>query len=181
MLPRDFSRRVTVGTCTLSASISPCSWMYPGHGLQIQVVLEETGARGFARIDTPFEKATEADIEAMLGGYQITACARCGGPRFAYEEHQGNRGELCERCFMSDLNAELKKAQEKEQRTVARRDANHKKKGYTHRVTAWVHPPRGSDYQIDVYYKGEPSKADIHAVLREKRSAELDQYTVVAL
>jgi hypothetical protein len=51
----------------------------------------------------------------------------------------------------------------------------------THRVSAWVHPAVGDDYQVDIYFKGAPSERHIQKQLRSMKSEQIDDYTIVDL
>jgi len=81
---------------------------------------------------------------------------------------------------MAKLNAEYDQVTAKERDLIARRDKRMAAKGYTHRVTAWVHAG-GDDRQIDFYVKGTPSDAFIKKALRKEGSRVLDDYSVVTL
>lgn len=165
----------------LSLNVSPCSWMYPTYGLQVQVTMAGGGNVYIHDKTLPFEKATEADLNQMFDQVRLVACTRCGKPAFDPSAHKTNRAGLCEACFVADLDVEFKKAQETENTRMKRMDAKRKKEGFTHRVDAWIHPKRGgSDYQIAIYVKGEPSEAFIKAELGKKSSVTTD-YTVTKL
>lgn len=47
MIEKTISRTRAIGAATLTATVSPCSWMYPGHGLQIQIQLAPNGGTAF--------------------------------------------------------------------------------------------------------------------------------------
>jgi hypothetical protein len=85
---------------------------------------------------------------------------------------------LCEVCFIKKSTERLNKAQAKEEKKVATRNAKMKKDGFTHVVTAWVHRG-GDDVCADIYFKGEPTSADIQRQL--KKSPVKDDYTVKLL
>jgi len=59
-------------------------------------------------------------------------------------------------------------------------DAKHKSKGYTHKVDAVIHPKcGGDDYEVTVYYVGEPSKPNVERLLA-RTSCVTDQYSISA-
>lgn len=50
-------------------------------------------------------------------------------------------------------------------------------RGFRYWVVAWVHPKGGGDdYMIDIYEGKLLNRADIHAILKKKRSSVLDDY-----
>jgi len=77
------------------------------------------------------------------------------------------------------LLEELKQIEEENNRKVAKEEQKMRKEGYTHRLTAWIHPPRGDDYSIVTYKKGNFTDMDIANALR--KSTVKDDYTVKAL
>jgi hypothetical protein len=150
MLTKDFER-ITVRDCgtALTVRISPCSWMYDGHGLQIQLQMssKDISNGGVAYIHNKalrFEDATEADIAAMVAKVGIVRCSRCQKPAFDPAIVDTNRAGLCEECFMADLNAELEEAQAAEEARMKLIDAEMLAKGMSFRVDAWIHPKAGA-------------------------------------
>ncbi len=179
----DKARELTIAydeDINLVASISPCSWMYPNYGLQIQVRIESTGGTAFILNKAlPFAQATEDDVRAMLASVRIVPCPRCQSPAFDPATVETNRSGLCEACFLNDLNAKYDAAKKKEAAKLARTDASMKRKGMTHRVDAFIHPSGGGDdYQISIYVSENPTKTMIRKELRRCKSAVLDDYTV---
>jgi hypothetical protein len=69
----------------------------------------------------------------------------------------------------------------KEKEQQVKEKAKMKRKGFTHLVTAWIHPSSGDDYQVDIYYKSEPSTQSIQKTLKAKRSQVLTDYQVHSL
>lgn len=172
----------TADGVSLSAEISPCSWMYSGTALQIKVTMGSDGGTAYLRAATTWDKATEEDFDALCQQVRTRACARCSKPAFDPDVVQTNRDGLCETCFMGDLRAEYEKEVEKEKKRLTRKDAQMIKQGFTHRVDAWVHPAAGGDdFQVGFYFKGAPLKKDIQALLKKEGSAGLDDYRVFDL
>lgn len=165
----------------LSLSVSPCSWMYPGYGLQVQVQMAGGGSVYLQDKAVVFEKATEEDLNRLFKKVTLTTCGRCGKPAFDPVAHDTNRAGLCESCFVADLEKEFDQASAKETKRMARLDAKHRKNGYTHRLDAWVHPERGNDRHFSVYCRGLPSKKQISQLLAEAGSCVLNDYTVIDL
>lgn len=171
--------------CVLSSEVSPCSWMYRNYGLQIQVLLRyndaDFGSVYLLRKDLPFEQATTADVQALVDQVKLVPCNNnCGKPAFSPTTAKTNRSGKCESCFRQELDREYQAELALEKARQAREDAKFKAKGYTHRVTAWVHPASGDDYSIEIYAVN-PSPAMIRDQLKMKRSVRLDDYTIVAL
>ena len=77
------------------------------------------------------------------------------------------------------LLEELKQSEEEKKRKVAKREQKMRKESYTHRLTAWIHPPRGDDYSIVTFKKGNFTDMDIANALR--KSTVKDDYTVKVL
>lgn len=166
----------------LTASISPCSWMYDNYGLQLSVAMQ--GGGGTVTVhdrSTRFASATSADAERLFDMVRICKCKRCGSPAFDPQSAKTNRNGLCEHCFMQDLRKQFEKATQAESRKLARPDAKHKKEGCTHRVSAWIHPEDGDDYQMEFWLKNAPTEAQIKALLKRNGSTVLDDYQIVAL
>lgn len=182
MLDKHHAKRwTTPDGHVLTATVSPCSWMYSGYGLQIMVKLDGGGEAIFHAKDVAWEAASEADFDALTGRVRLIPCARCGKPVFDPNATNTNRKGLCEGCFMGDLNKELEAALEAEQVEIERTDAEMLAKGYTHRVEACVHPEQGEDLQVAFYFQGAPSKADIRATLKKEGSVVFDDYQIIEL
>ncbi|MDK9702470.1 MAG: hypothetical protein OEL20_04970 [Sulfuritalea sp.] len=165
----------------LSLEVSPCSWLYPGYGLQVQITLHGGGGHAYIHNkELHFEKATMADLERMFDQVKLVPCKKCGKPAFDPATVDTNRAGECEECFMDRLNAELKKAQEKEDRRMRRLDATHRAQGYTHRIDAWIHGG-GDDRQVSFYSKGKLTTKEVKALIRKQGSMKDDDFTIVTL
>jgi hypothetical protein len=181
-LAKDHTKHWVEQGHSFTAEISPCSWMDPDYGLQVGIAIDgdhSNGGMRFSRSKKPFAKCTVADFEALLVNIEVRPCPRCAtGVRLV-----GSRDDtdLCERCFLQDLDRSFAALLAREQAGEAIADRRARARGYTHKVSAWVHPHAGDDYQIVFYSTGEPSAATAHAQLRKERSVRLDDYTVQAL
>lgn len=168
----------------MTVKVSPCSWMYQGYGLQVEYTAADGRFHGFLN-DKPrkVEDTTRADVQRLLDGLLAPVkCSRCETGYLLGEDSKKYRGTLCEPCWMDDFKKRCDADAEKERRRVARQDARMVKKGYTHRISAWVHPAGGGDdYLVDFYCKGEPTKEDVAKLLRKNGSRVLDDYGVEAL
>ncbi|MCK9987743.1 MAG: hypothetical protein AzoDbin1_04215 [Azoarcus sp.] len=179
---KQFSHSFTKNGAELTAEISPCCWMYPGYGLQVTVQMKDGGNVIKHRKDVIWEQATESQVIEFTESIGVCSCSRCGKPAFDPATCDTNRAGLCEHCFLSDLDAQHKKSKAKEEQKLKRRDAAKKRQGFTHRVTAWVHPEAGGDdYMVDLYCKGKPSAAQIKAELKKSGSRVLDDYQILEL
>jgi len=189
-LPRDTRMAFAVGSVTMRATIDPCSWMYP---MNCQCCVEyelppKAGdtkpmvAQARIHLERPMEQCSLADLEARCAAILLQPCSRCGDPAFDGATVDTNRGSLCERCFLSDLDARLAADMKKIATATRRRDLRYKKKGFTHKVRAWVHPSAGGDdYQLEIYAKGKPDAKTIKDALKREGSCILDDYVVEEL
>ena len=177
-----------IGDIILTGEVSPCVWMYKGHHFQIQVHMGDQKNLHSGGNIIIHDKAlnndtyTEMDIVRMLAMVRIQKCKNPGCHKKAFHpDHESNRQGECEHCFMTKLQVRVDAEQKKEDAKIARRDKQMKRKGMVVRVEAWVHPDEGDDYMVDIYYSSRPAAAEIETVLRDKGSAVLNDYRVVAL
>jgi hypothetical protein len=122
------------------------------------------------------ENASGKDVQSLLDGMTRKPCAACRHDHLYNDK--SNRGDLCEICWMTKWRAEFDQAQAAEREEREKTDAKMKEQGFTHRVTAWVHPHSqgGDDYQIDIYFKGLPQKEMIRQELKCHKSDVLDYH-----
>lgn len=178
---RDMGRGVT-----LRAEVSPCVFMYESYPLQIKIALHRRrgeclgDACAVDRTRTA-SNYTKADVERLLECVRLLPCPRCSAPAFDPATVDTNRGGLCERCFLNDLEAEYTTEVEAEQRKLAAQDRRMRQQGMTVRVTAWIHPPSGEDYQADWYFPSRPMPLQIRRLLEVKCSSQLDDYEIIVL
>ena len=172
----------------MQIEVSPCSWMYEGYGLQVQYgKCGEGHSWGFCnRKNLPAKDATREDVQAMLDEQTVLhECEDCKQEHLKSQNpgHPGNRGDKCEACFIGIMNEKFAAIKAEQEAEDAAEDAKHKAKGYKYRTVAWVHPSGGGDddYQIEWYSVKKPTKAEVQAELRRKRSNELDDYTIIKL
>lgn len=180
MLKKDFSPSIKKNGVEIKAQLPLYLFMYPNSVLAIDAVLGGGNARVASEI--PMEKAEEADVLALLEKVEVCPCKKCGAPAFDPASVSTNRDGMCEKCFIEKLNAEFEVERKKEEKKIARQDKKMREKGFTHKVSAWIHPSGGGDdYQMDIYWKGEPSAAEINAELKKSKSRVLDDYRIVSL
>jgi hypothetical protein len=79
------------------------------------------------------------------------------------------------------LEAEIAKETEAESQRIANRDRRMKASGRKFRLTAWIHPEAGDDYQADWYFTARPAPARIRALLRNEGSIVLDDFEIITL
>lgn len=170
-----------IGETDMVASISPCSWLYPDYGLQIQVCIPKSGS-AYLHIKKRFDECVDADFDELCSKVKLVACKTCGKPAFDPEAVDTNRDGECEDCFLAALNAEYQKSLLKEKKKLARRDKSMLVKGYQYRVTAWIHPAAGGDdYMVDIYFAEKPTPKAIKKHLANAGSCVFDDYTITLL
>jgi hypothetical protein len=178
MPPSQTSHSFAVDGVPAVASISPCSWMYSGHVLQVEVRV--AGGRTYFQGSMSYDSATDADVVALAEQVRLCPCTRCKSP--AIDDPKSNRAGLCEKCFMGDLDARYQKARQKEEGKEAAQNAKAKKQGYLFKTVAVVHPKNGGDdYRVFWYSATAPTAAEVADILRKRRSAVLDDYATAAL
>lgn len=166
---------------TLSAEVSPCSWMYQ-MPFQLRVSMEDKGGDIIIRDpNLRFENATADDMHRLLGAVQLVQCKckGCSNPAFDPKVHDTNRAGQCESCFMTKLNAQFAKEKAKEDAKLAKLDAKYKSQGYTHRVDMWVHAG-GDDVPVSMWMKN-PTDEQIQAELKKRKSLVLTDYQKIVL
>lgn len=166
----------TSGGVKLKAEIAMCSWNH-GSGVTLIVTFAEGyGGKVHVRDDQlAVEIATEADYQQMLDTVQICPCSKCTRPAF-----QGHREEdQCERCFLSVLDAELKKGQDAEAKKLAKMDAEQKALGYTHRVEAVLHL-EGGDKMVS-FWMVRPTPKQIKAEIKRHGTLCKPDYNLIKL
>lgn len=119
----------------LSASVSPCVWLYDSP-FQISVNLVGGGLTIVIDNELQFSKATEADVGRLLDSVRIVKCKTrgCHNPAFDPGTSLKHRDGKCEQCARKAFDKELQKAQLAEQKKLAALDRKHRARGFTHRV-----------------------------------------------
>lgn len=164
----------------LSASVSPCVWLYDTP-FQISVKLAGGGSTIVTDSHLKFADATEADVARLLASVQLKKCRTrgCHNPAFDPAGTAAHRDGRCEQCFMKILDSELQKAQAAEKRKLAQLDRQYRARGFTHRVDTWIHTD-GGDKQLSVWMANPTEDTIRNELLRS--GADLAQgYTIHAL
>lgn len=162
----------------LSASVSPCVWLY-NSPFQITVDMAGGGGRTYVTDErVQFSQATAADVGRLLDSVGITKCKTrgCTNPAFDPATTSSHRNGRCEQCAMHVLDRELENAQLAEKRKLAQLDRKYRARGFTHRVEAWVHG-EGGDRQLSIWMCN-PTDATIRSELLRTSGADLQTYTL---
>jgi len=177
-----YAKTFTQAGVNFTVTVSPCSWMHRGYGLQVLIQGENFGQNTALNKQLDFADATPADVDA-LSVIELVPCSnKCGRMAFDPARHKTNRAGQCETCFLIELTAELERELAEGKKEDAAYDARMAKEGYTHKVVAWVHPSAGADdYQIVMHSKGEMPPAEIEAALRKNKSRLTNDWVQTAL
>lgn len=152
--------------------ISPCSWIYQGYGLQVKLALylNAPNAASVFTIDRSFEAcgATSGDLRSAARALatdwlRVNGCGPLREAKARWEKVQ----------------ADFKREAEEREAKLKKEIAKAKAEGFTHRLSAWVHPTHGDDEYVELWFKGAPGSADIARVLRN--SVVKTDYSVTEL
>lgn len=156
--------------------VSPCSWMHKGYGLQVGLSMKENAVNAESEFirDESYEATDKPMEELDRAGRAFAEKWLAENGTALLHEHVA-KWQAAKDEFDKEFAEEDKKAAAAQKRA----DARYKKKGYTHRVNAWIHPSQGDDFQSVSYVMGEPSEKDIAQILR--RSEVKTDYVVTAL
>lgn len=163
-----------IGDSTLTATIDPCCFMYPNYGLQMSIMLGDQRGSLHKRVD--IDTVTETVALELLAQVKIHGCKECGKPALDCTTVKTNQLGLCGACINSLCEREFEQfmagdAQELE-RELAAVKADGKTKGYTHFVTAVIHPVQGDDY-----FHYMLTKTDDSATLQRKIAKQGSEIT----
>lgn len=156
--------------------LSPCSWMYPHYGLQIQLSLgiqpnagsEFVCEKGVTCVGVPMDRLTEmAEAQALR-----------------WLKANGTAPLVAAAKRWSDAHAEFEKQNAEFEKRAARRLTAERvrmlKKGFTHCLEGVIHPRSGGDDRFfRCYTMGEPTQATIAQQL--KASEVKTDYRIFAL
>lgn len=161
----------------LSASVSPCVWMYDSP-FQVSVNLAGGGTTIVIDNDLRLDQTTKADIIRLLDSVDIVKCRTrgCRNPAFDPRTTLKHRDGRCESCALPLLDKELEVAQAAERKKLVRLDRQNKARGFTHRVDTWVHS-EGGDQQLSIWFR-DPTDMIICSELRRSGVSDLQSYTL---
>lgn len=173
---RVVTRQGSLGA-KLSATVSPCVWLY-NSPFQITVTLVEGGTTFVIDNNVKFADATEADVSRLLDRVQVKKCKTrgCQNPAFDPATTLTHRDGKCEQCFMKNLDKELEKAKAADRRKLAQMDRLYRARGFTHRVEAWVHAD-GGDKQLSIWL-ANPTEDSIRNELLHAGADAVHGYTL---
>lgn len=137
-----------IGDSTLTATIDPCCFMYPNYGLQMTIMLGDQRGSLHKRVD--IDNVTESVAQELLAQVKVHECKECGQPALDCTTVITNQLGLCGACINSLCEREFEQYMaddaEEVERELAAVKADGKSKGYTHFITAVIHPVQGDDY-----------------------------------
>lgn len=152
------------------AEISPCCFMHKGYGLQVRVSLSKQAENAACEflVDKKQQPTGPAALELVL-----TFLANNGLAKLTANVARWNK-----------IDAEFRAKEKIYAAAEARRqkllDAKMRLKGFTHRLLAWVHAG-GDDQQLEVFYKGKPTPAEVKTFLRRRGCAMCNDFTLAAI
>jgi hypothetical protein len=166
-------------------------------GLKVVVVLEPgcwvTGSRlgllaahriaGSARVLSRrlFERATLADIDAMLPRLRVVKCRvpGCRNPKLVGDGKQrGDEKGTCERHRLQAVVAAAAKVQERIDRERARADAAKLRQGFRYKATVWIHRDAGDDSAAVLYFVERPTISRVRREAVRRRSRLPDDFKI---
>jgi hypothetical protein len=156
-----------------NVEISPCCFMHNGYPIQVKVTIaahRQTGGIFLRKKGVTVQTAAENDVAELLDQVKIGKCSCCNGPRLIDVE-QTNRGQLCENCFMAELDAECDKDRQREAQQFAKECAKQKAAGFTHHITFSVYDG-GSDRVYTMFTTG--SEESVKKMIAKKYRGQID-------
>jgi hypothetical protein len=167
------------GAATLTATISPCCFMYPRYGLQISVDLNGK-QRAIKHGNQDMSTVTEADVQALFESVRTIPCVACGADALDGATIQTNKHGLCEACMMAMINAEFEADEEVRQQELESRKRRAKAEGFTHMVSGFIHRDCGDDEMIS-FFANDPTEEGIRAQLSKAGSVIDTDYRIDTL
>ncbi len=158
-------------------SVSPCSWMYPNYGLQVQVSLSENAVN--AASEFILDKAFDAMNKPLQ---DLDAAAKVMVEKWLSENGTTILHDKAAKWKVASAEFAREIADENERIAAQQKkdDKTRKAKGYTHRLDACIHPKHGGDdYLTTTYFVGAPTEAQIAKILRS--SEVKNDYAVTEL
>lgn len=154
---------VTYDNREVYVEVSPCSWMYPGYGLQIKMATKPSAVNA----ESVFDCDKSVEVDEFMSQDELYKLAQ----RQAIAWLEKNGVEILDQKVLewskthAVLAERVKQTHEKEKQDYVKRMTAHVKAGYTHVLRAWIHPSRGDDYQVEACFKGKPTPKQIRATL----------------
>ena len=178
----NFRRIVTVGGLRVRVELEPGCWVT---GSRLGLMARHAIA-GSARLVSrrAFEKATPADLDAMIRRLRVVRCRfpGCKSPNLVGDGREpGNPKAYCERHRLRDIVASAAKLQAKLDAAKARADDAAYRRGFRYRATVWVHADGGDDTYAVLYFQEKPTPPQIRKLARRKGSRLPDDFRIERL
>lgn len=173
-LQRSYHREFEARGVSFTAQLSPCSWMYPEDGVQMQVTLQPNGGHEYIRIPRTFSACSEAEAESTVAAFRakllaggLSPCPSCGSLTWSREVFPSSlRDERCEACFLTALTATASLEADL-QRVIEDVDSYLKSQaGFSHAIVGWVHG-KGDDQRVAIFLKCVPTREIGERLMRE--------------
>jgi len=178
----NFRRVVVVAGLKVRVELEPGCWV---RGSRLGLMAHHRVA-GSARLTSRrlFEKATPADLEAMIRRLRIVKCRvrGCTRPNLVGDgKEPGNPKAYCERHRLKDIVTAAAKIQAEIDVKQAIVDAAWRSKGYRYKATLWIHRDDCNDSAVVLYLKDKPTPARLRQEARRRKSRVLDDAHVERL
>jgi hypothetical protein len=178
----NFSRIVTVGGLKVRVELEPGCWVT---GSRLGLLASHRVA-GSARLTSrrTFEKATEADLEAMIRRLRVVRCRfpGCKSPNLVGDGREpGNPKAYCERHRLQDIVAAAAKVQAKLDAKKAQADDAAYRRGFRYMATIWIHQDGGDDTYAVLYFAEKPTAALIRKLALRRGSRLPDDFRIEPL
>lgn len=142
-------------------SLSPCSWMYPGYGCQVQLsmVAAPVNAGSVFALEKEFAGKDRAELEAVAESVALRWLHKHG---VAPIEEAQRKWETAAAEFAAEEAKHVERAAKRQAAALAKLKAQ----GFAFILNGWVHPNSGDDRPVSIAYKTRPGDADIKRALR---------------
>jgi len=167
----NFRRTVTVGGLKVRVELEPGCWVT---GSRLGLIASHRIA-GSARLVSRrlFEKATPADIDAMLPRLRVVKCRfkGCKAPNLVGDGRpRGSEKGYCARHRLKDIVAAAAQVQAKLDEAKARSDDAAYRRGFRYRATVWVHRDTGDDMYSILWFVKKPTAELLRKVAKQSGS-----------
>ena len=178
----NFRRTVRIGGLQVRIELEPGCWVT---GSRLGLMASHRIA-GSARLISRrlFEKATPADIDAMLPRLRAVRCRfkGCKAPNLVGDGRPwGNPKGYCARHRLKDIVEAAAKVQEKLDEANARADGAAYRRGFRYKATVWIHRDDGDDTYTVLWFAEKPTPALLRKAAKKRRSRLPDDFHVERL
>jgi hypothetical protein len=178
MIKRDFSHTWKTPTgLEVKADIPPYVWMYNRGTIDIDV----SDARECDhRVKTPFTMDLNSPEELIKWLEELkiaeSDCKICKA-HIIHRESEYRQADECDICCKERLSAEWAVENAQRAKEEAAEEQKMVKKGYFFKTVAWVHPSRGGDDYMMVWFSvSKPTVAQVQKILKKEGSRVMDDY-----